>query len=83
MNETYKKIVDGTSVSHARAYNRAPAFHGLAMQPDVSVQIIDGIADQGYAIVDGFLPQATITGLAEEAKALHAQGEMHRAATGK
>ena len=53
------------------------------MQPDVSVQIIDGIADQGYAIVDGFLPQATITGLAEEAKALHAQGEMHRAATGK
>ena len=83
MNETHKKIVDGASVSHAKAYNRAPAFHGTAMQPAASAQIIDGIADQGYAIVDGFLSPETISGLAEEAKTLHAQGEMHRAATGK
>lgn len=53
------------------------------MQPDASAQIINGIADQGYAIIDGFLPPTIITALAKEAKTLHAQGEMHRAATGK
>lgn len=78
-----KKISDAPSVSLAGAYNGAPHFMVPAMQTDASAQIINGIASQGYAIVDRFLPPAIIAALAVEAKTLHAQGETHRAATGK
>lgn len=83
MNEAHKNICNTPSVLPAGAYNGAPSFHGLAMQPDASAQLINGIADQGYAILDGFLPSSTITQLAEEAKKLHARGQTRRAATGK
>jgi SM-20-related protein len=45
--------------------------------------LLNDIAHQGFAIVDNFLPPATIRKLAEEAKTLHAHGETHRAMTGK
>ena len=46
-------------------------------------QLIDGIAEQGYAIIDQFLPPKTISALAAEAKTLHAHGLTRKAVTGK
>lgn len=45
--------------------------------------LINGIADQGYVIIDQFLPTDTIKTLAAEAKSLHEQGQTRRALTGK
>jgi SM-20-related protein len=45
--------------------------------------LLDDIANQGYAILDGFLPREKINVLAQEAKTLHQQGQTHRAATGR
>lgn len=45
--------------------------------------LLNGIADRGFAVVDGFLPPATIETLSKEAKSLHFQGETRRAITGK
>jgi SM-20-related protein len=45
-------------------------------------QLIDGIADDGYAIIEHFLPPETITTLRDEAKKLQEIGEMRRAGTG-
>lgn len=45
--------------------------------------LLNGIANQGYAIVDNFLPPGMISTLAAEAKSLHIQGHTHRAVTGK
>jgi len=46
-------------------------------------QLIDGIADDGYAIIEHFLPPETIAALREETKHLQELGEMHRASTGQ
>lgn len=45
--------------------------------------LLNGIAHQGYAVVDNFLSPATITALAAEARALHCHGGTRRAMTGK
>ena len=45
--------------------------------------LLNGMTDQGYAIIDQFLPADTIKVLAAEAKSLHEQGQTRRAVTGK
>jgi len=45
--------------------------------------LINGIASQGYAILDHFLPPSIIHTLAHEAISLHTHGQTRRAATGK
>ncbi|HZV60807.1 MAG TPA: 2OG-Fe(II) oxygenase [Methylophilaceae bacterium] len=45
--------------------------------------LLDGIANQGYAIIDQFLPPDIIKILADEAKSLHDHGQTRRALTGK
>lgn len=45
--------------------------------------LLNGIANQGFAVIDNFLPQATIEALATEARTLHAHGETRLAMTGK
>ena len=45
--------------------------------------LLNGIANQGFAVIDSFLPQVTIRALAAEARTLHVQGETRRAMTGK
>lgn len=45
--------------------------------------LLNGIATQGFAVIDNFLPQATIDALAAEARTLHTQGETRLAMTGK
>lgn len=45
--------------------------------------LLNGIAHQGYAVVDNFLPSASIEALATQARTLHHQGETRRAMTGK
>lgn len=44
--------------------------------------LVDAIANDGYAITPDFLPPALIKALADEAKALHAQGALQAATTG-
>ena len=46
-------------------------------------QLIQGIAENGFAVIEHFLPPATIATLASEAKKLQEIGEMHRAGTGQ
>jgi SM-20-related protein len=46
-------------------------------------QLLNGIAGQGFAVIDNFLPPAKISALASEARTLHSQGETRRAMTGK
>ncbi len=46
-------------------------------------QLIQGIAENGYAAIEHCLPPATIATLASEAKKLQEIGEMHRAGTGQ
>jgi len=46
-------------------------------------QLIDGIANDGYAIIEHFLPPETIVTLGSDAKKLQGIGEMHRASTGQ
>lgn len=45
--------------------------------------LLNGIANQGFAVIDNFLQQATIEALAAEARTLHAHGETRLAMTGK
>lgn len=46
-------------------------------------QLIDGIATDGYAVVNDFLPPPKIALLADEASALLAAGDMRRAQVGR
>jgi SM-20-related protein len=46
-------------------------------------QLIEGIANDGYAIIENFLPPEKIEILASEAKTLQKIGAMRRAGTGK
>ena len=46
-------------------------------------QLLEGIANDGYAIIEHFLPPETIVTLGNEAKKLQEIGEMHRAGTGQ
>jgi len=55
----------------------------MRIDPQAKEHLLNGIANQGYAVVDNFLPPATITALAAEARALHSHGETQRAMTGK
>lgn len=45
--------------------------------------LINGIANQGYAILDNFLAQPLVRTLAKEAISLHTHGQTRRAVTGK
>ena len=44
--------------------------------------IINHLADQGYAVIENFLPGQEIKALSHHAKSLRKNGEMHKAATG-
>lgn len=46
-------------------------------------QLLDGIANDGYAIIPDFLPTETVAALREETRQMQELGEMHRAATGQ
>ncbi len=44
--------------------------------------IINHLSDQGYAVIENFLPGQEIKALSHHAKSLQKNGEMHKAATG-
>jgi SM-20-related protein len=44
--------------------------------------IINHLSDQGYAVIENFLPGEEIKALSHHAKSLQKNGEMHKAATG-
>ena len=44
--------------------------------------IINHLADQGYAVIENFLPGQEIKALSHHAKSLRKNGEMHKAGTG-
>ena len=44
--------------------------------------IINRLSDQGYAVIENFLPGQEIKALSHHAKSLQKNGEMHKAATG-
>ena len=56
--------------------NMAPTLENL------TETIINHLADQGYAVIENFLPGQEIKALSHHAKSLRKNGEMHKAATG-
>lgn len=51
--------------------------------PDTIPSLLEGIARDGYAVVENFFPPEKIALLAQEAKQLQLEGVMRRASTGK
>ena len=56
--------------------NMAPTLENL------TETIINHLADQGYAVIENFLPGQEIKALSHHAKSLRKNGEMHKAGTG-
>lgn len=45
--------------------------------------VVEQLADEGWCVLPGFLPDGLVSSLASEAEALYQGGQLHRAATGQ